>query len=321
MSNNNHIPDPDLNLARKVGSWLEKGHSLSELSNLEDDPVLSARSSIPVKKSAAREEVWNSIYSSMKKEDQNETPVYSMFSSGTAKAWAVAASLVIIAFATLFYLQQTTTGPQLLAESGNQIEEVILADGSRTMLRPHSSLYIVEENDQSRVYSLEGEGYFTVTQNPNRIFSVQTKQGIVEVLGTRFNLRNWNNETTVYLEEGSVQLSLPDKSESVVLNPGEQSGITETLEIIDPYTASPEQFTGWLRQELVFSNRRAEDIFKELEFHFNINIDAPRQVLDEQLGGSISLESKESSLDDLATVLGGEFISEDQQSYQFVLGR
>ncbi|MEX0894615.1 MAG: FecR domain-containing protein, partial [Balneolaceae bacterium] len=231
--------------------------------------------------------------------------------------WAVAASILIALLSSLFLFRQSDE-LEIIAQSHSEIETILLEDKSEVTLRPHSTLYQQSNNSGSRLYKLEGEGYFVVSDNPDRIFSVQAGEGVVEVLGTRFNLREWGSQTEVFLEEGSIRLSLSDRSEEVVLSPGQKSAILPNRQIAIPTEADTDEITGWRNQKLVFQNRKAEELFNELEYHFNIQITAPREVMEERLGGAISLEELDHCLNDLETVLNGEFIASGSNQYRFV---
>jgi ferric-dicitrate binding protein FerR (iron transport regulator) len=187
------------------------------------------------------------------------------------------------------------------------------------MLRPHSTLFKKQINVQSHTYYLEGEAYFDVVKNENRTFNVYTESGIVEVLGTEFNLRTWDNSTDVYLKTGSLRLSSTDvNTPGVLLSPGEFSSLKNDQPISAPQTADEKLFTSWRNNEIIFTNRTAKSIFNELEHHYSITIVAPEYINSEILGGSLSLENTAQSLRNLGTVLGGQFVLSGTNTYKFV---
>jgi len=231
--------------------------------------------------------------------------------------WAAAASLLIIVIAGYFYFLAPTQ-PTLIAESEQMLQTVSLSDGSQVTLRPYSKLYLVEENNSGIQYELAGEGYFEVTKDPDRTFSVTAGNGRVSVLGTRFVLSNWGTLVQVYLEEGSVRLETADRSQSTVLEPGQFATVTENRQIGEPQPADISIFTDWMNNELSFRNQEAKYVFSELEQHYNIEIDAPEAVSSTRIGGTLSLARLDSSLNDLGMVLGGSFNAMGDGSYRFV---
>src|SRR5690625_876105 len=84
-----------------------------------------------------------------------------------------------------------------------------LSDGSRITLNGNSSLTfssVVEKGLNTKVW-LEGEAYFNIAHledSQQRTFSVQTEDGSIRVLGTRFSVNTFRGETRTVLEEGEV---------------------------------------------------------------------------------------------------------------------
>lgn len=317
MSTSNNIPEQDAELVRYIGQWLDSGLSLDDYPHTDVQELVTFRKSTPQPGVAQKERVWRGVKLSMQQTGSQSKPVTLQFPSSQVRAWAVAASIFIIAFTVIFFLQR----PKLLqpiAQVSNDIETVTLSDGSEVTLRPNSALYLIEESPGKQAYKLEGEGYFSVSPDPARLFSVQTERGTVEVLGTRFTLREWGGQTELFLEEGSVQLLLSDRSDYVVLEPGQRAAVSPANKIVSPEPFDAEEFNSWRNRVITFSNRSAASILRELEFHYGIEIEAPVQILKEQLGGSITLQNREDSLQDLGVALGGEFVTHDGRTYQFV---
>lgn len=232
--------------------------------------------------------------------------------------WKIAAVILFAVLLSLFYYQQSGDSLTKIASAGSTIENVMFDDGSEVTLRPNSILYAVSQTDTSETYRLEGEAYFSVVPEKNRTFTVETGQGFVQVIGTRFNIRTWQQETAVFLETGSVKLSSKNFFDQVILEPGQLSVINENFTIADPENTSKEYYASWQQSEIIFNNRKAGSIFKELEFHFSINIEAGSETKNTILGGSVSLDNLNTSLQNLGVVLGGKFVMIKDDSYQFV---
>jgi len=94
----------------------------------------------------------------------------------------------------------------LMAE--DEIKDVLLADGTSIVLNKHASL--TYDASDVRNVNLEGEAFFHVAKQPgdNAPFTVTTKDLVVKVLGTQFNVKADAAQTSVYLDEGKVQLAL-----------------------------------------------------------------------------------------------------------------
>ncbi|MFA5667979.1 MAG: FecR domain-containing protein [Balneolaceae bacterium] len=263
---------------------------------------------------SGKQAVWEKIEEATKAGRKGNILSFITTSTATQK-WAAAAVIVVAILLSVVY-NQAFQEPLLLAEAGNTIETVTLSDGSNVTLRPHSKLFSLSEKENKQTYELQGEAFFDVTSNKNRTFSVRSEDGQISVLGTRFNLSTWGNELRVYLEEGSVRVESTTSQDSLILKPGESASIKKG-QAPQMRNLSKETSTAWLNQNLIFNNRNVEDIIAELDLHFDITIEVPSAMLQQQLTGELSLESLPITLSDLGLVLGGTFTKTNSNSYLF----
>lgn len=327
MEEDNHIPEIDLKLAQKVGSMLDEKRSVLSANDFLIDQIVEHKRILyqqcEVELSESKRTSWEKIHSSIQQQKKSEIPgnnqpVIHRLSQSNSTIWKVAAVFILAAFLSVFLLRQNVNQPELLVQANNDLLSYTLTDGSQVQLRPHSTLYIVNQTDNEVRYKLEGEAFFDVTKNPARHFLVDAGPGKIEVMGTSFDIREWGEETIVYLEEGSLRLSNPDGSEEVLLEPGEAATATKDFTVTAPVKTDGAEYLSWQHNEIIFENRKAESIIKELEQHYSIKIIAPDSVKNEILGGTLSLENRSVSLENLGIVLGGKFSSIENDTYQFV---
>lgn len=77
---------------------------------------------------------------------------------------------------------------ELKVPAGQQLN-ITLADGSNVWLNSKTTLrYPAVFSDDERKVEIDGEAYFEVTKNKKKPFRVETSNGIIEVLGTSFNV-------------------------------------------------------------------------------------------------------------------------------------
>lgn len=316
--------DPDLTLARQYGKVLTDETEVQEIRDPVFNLLVQARrvanqseTDIPL---ADAERTWSRIQSDLQESEAGtgSTILPLPFSSVSTKWYWATAAVILIAVTSMFLLRPFTDPvPKLLAESGASISVVELANGSRATLRPHSRLYELSSTDRLQSYSLNGEALFEVESQSERIFSVEAGPGRVVVTGTRFTLTDRDELSTVHLLDGSVIFETADRANSVTLSAGEAAVINRESVLGEPFAVDAEEITGWTQNRLTFRDRPMADILSELEFHYNITIQVPDKIEQITLGGSVALDSPEQSLEDLGTVLGGEFIQTDHRSYQF----
>lgn len=332
MYNDLDLPenDRDRQLAQRVGALLDAGETLS---STDTDTLVAplvayknerAAADTPSPEAAAR--MWAEI-DAQTQPARSATPerpplrrVHKarIYRLGTTRTWlAMAASIVILLGITWVLLTGTSDDLQLVASAGAEMTTYTAPDGSVVTLRPHSNLYAVALEDEHMQYRLDGEGYFVVTSNAARTFSVQGNEGLISVLGTQFNVSTWGNQTTVYLEEGRVRFEHIGSQGSTELVPGQRSTLTETGELITPITESNDDYLDWMRGEMTFDQRTLQQILSELGHHYAIAFDVADALLIETFSGRLDLSDQAISLQDLGNVMGGRFVESAPGTYRF----
>lgn len=187
----------------------------------------------------------------------------------------------------------------LTTPKGRQFQ-LILPDGSKAWLNAASSLrYPTVFVGNERKVDVNGEVYFEVAKNPNMPFkvSIATPAGgpggsVIEVLGTQFNVNAYENETAVRttLVEGSLKvMNLPanGNTASVVLTPGKQSIITtdSRLKVAD---ADIDKVVAWKRGIFNFEDASLEEVMRQIERWYDIQVVYEKNVPDIKFGGKMS---------------------------------
>ena len=320
MANNEtYQPAPeDITLARAMNRLIETG----EHAGFTDDSLFKAletyRNSVQLKERAAADpKLWNSIEKEITDGNQLPRKMAHIFSLSTPYM-KIAAAFLVAAILSLLYLSLPDSEPEFLAESGANQTEIALDDGSSITLRPYSRVKAEETSQAQVTYRVEGEAYFNVSSDESRTFSVVADDGRVDVLGTRFTVSTWSNNVRVFLEEGSILFSDTGTGESVTLEPG-QFSILSNGKPSQPETGNSATFTGWMNNVLNLEQRTLRDIAAELSHHYDIEITIPDEAAEESLSGSIRLDELGQVLDDLELSLGGEFVSTSENSYRYTV--
>ncbi|HTI91290.1 MAG TPA: FecR family protein [Puia sp.] len=101
--------------------------------------------------------------------------------------------------------------------------QVTLADGTKVWLNALSTLkFPTSFSGAARTVDLKGEAWFEVAQNKNKAFHVLVGGMDIQVLGTKFNVNAYTDESSLKttLMEGSVRLV--KDNQSLILAPGQQ---------------------------------------------------------------------------------------------------
>jgi ferric-dicitrate binding protein FerR (iron transport regulator) len=194
-------------------------------------------------------------------------------------AYAVAAS-VIIAFALFYFLNAES---QFKTGFGQQLA-VVLPDNSKAQLNANSELDFKSINwKNNRELNLKGEAFFDVEKGQS--FKVYTDDGIVEVLGTEFNVISRAHYFEVRCQEGSVKVTSKAANDEVVLLPGKAVRIVNNkLEKWDYNINEP----NWLMGESTFQNTPISQVIIALENQFEITFDTSKINLSERFTGGFT---------------------------------
>lgn len=109
--------------------------------------------------------------------------------------------------------------------------EVVLADGSRILLNTASAMNVVFSNEQRKIRLLTGEILVQTAPDPypaHRPFIVQTAEGGLRALGTRFTVRQQQGLTRLAVIEGAVEaVPAVARQQAGIVKAGQQSSLTE----------------------------------------------------------------------------------------------
>jgi len=165
--------------------------------------------------------------------------------------------------------------------------QVNLPDGSKVWLNSSSSLrFSALFNGDAREVELSGEAYFDVSKNKSKPFRVITKDQIVEVLGTQFNINSYSDEGPIKttLIEGSVKIIYKDKVE--LLSPGQQFQPKELVAAV--VEADTEEVVAWKDGYFVFKNEDIRSIMRKLSRWYNVEVSYSGNIPEVGFGGNIS---------------------------------
>lgn len=197
---------------------------------------------------------------------------------------SAAAVLLLMLGAGVLWMPQTISAPH------GEFASVTLPDGSTVELNSGSELqYSRLYGVTNRSVSLDGEAFFSVEKGQSP-FIVSGSGASVEVTGTKFNVRSWQedsqNEMEVAVVEGSVSFyPTAEQLQSVSLERGQKSSWTALQkQPTSPESIAMEKISAWRDGKLIFDHKSLDLIFRELERRFNVSINLEaRAMADETL--------------------------------------
>ncbi|MDO6803116.1 DUF4974 domain-containing protein [Wenyingzhuangia sp. 1_MG-2023] len=154
---------------------------------------------------------------------------------------------------------------------------VVLIDSTNIELNSNTSIAFNNSlTTEYRHIDLQGEAFFDVAHDKNRPFIVQSSDLKIEVLGTEFNVSNYetNDFTSTTLIDGSINVST-QQGESKIIKPGSQAILYHNQSYIAVEKVNVQKAVSWTLNRMIFEDENLENITQKLSawypvtFHLN----------------------------------------------------
>ena len=201
------------------------------------------------------------------------------------KRYSIAASIAIL-FGLIGFMKFYTV--EFNSVNGDTLS-LMLPDNSEVLLNGESSIqYNPYWWSFNRQLSFEGEAFFEVEKGSE--FTVFSKNGTTQVLGTSFNILAEDDIYEVFCKTGKVKVS--GGADFKIIFPGTLAVLSSTGKIEVSEDVKPEEILDWRTNEFIFNTTPLIKVIRELERHYNVTIVASNLNLKEILfSGSLSREA------------------------------
>ena len=169
---------------------------------------------------------------------------------------------------------------ELKVPAGQQLN-ITLADGTNVWLNSLTTLRYpaIFTNDERRVL-IDGEGYFEVAKDESKPFKVETSKGVVEVLGTVFNVDAYSkcNTFTTALISGKVKIATGENAYNLKPNQIARCNADGTMSIsqIDDF----DHFR-WKEGLISIRNESFKQIMRKFEKFYGVKIEIERKGVED----------------------------------------
>ena len=201
-------------------------------------------------------------------------------------------------------------------ESFNQVivpygkrSSILLSDGTLVWLNSGSKIvYPPVFSNSTREVFLEGEAYFEVSKDKDKPFFVRTDGFRIKVLGTKFAVQAYKNESehTTVLLEGKVSISKNESffSKDYELAPNQKATLTaEKNSFIISEVEDAQNYIAWIYGYLNCENEDIVSLSKRISRYYNINIEVKTSNIVSRFAGKLDLkEDPQRVLEGLALI-------------------
>lgn len=180
----------------------------------------------------------------------------------------------------------------------------ILDDGSQIQLSGQTAINLKYDASQRLLQLRQGKILVDVAKDPTRPFIIETPQGRVQALGTRFTLEQEGAETRVTLLESRVRISPEQMRQHQDLKAGERLEFSaEHLGPVETVNADA-QLQAWNRKLMVLDDEPLTRALEQLaRHHRGVLRYNPQELASYRASGVLPLDNPEQALTLLAASL------------------
>lgn len=196
-----------------------------------------------------------------------------------------AAVLLFMGFmAFLAYYFLASPGQQSVVAVA-KVQQVALEEGTKVTINAHSKLtYPKKFEKEKREVALSGEAYFKVARDPERPFIIKAGSLRVEVLGTEFNVRAYeqDNQIEVTVASGRVAVYDPAKPDQrTVLVKGQKAIFYKATARIEAALNDNINFDAWKTRKIIFEDTPMPEVVRIINNIYQSNIRLQGDVLND----------------------------------------
>lgn len=189
-----------------------------------------------------------------------------------------------------------------LRTSPGERKHLFLPDGTRVAMNSGTAADVHFDPRERRLRLHAGELLVTTAHDTRRPFVVETREGRVHALGTRFSVRRTAEAVIAQVFEGAVEVT-PDGLPASVLRLAAGQQVRFNARHIDAPRAADPLSTAWERGLLVAQRWRLADVIAELSRHRGGVLRCDPAVADLVVSGVYPLDDTDVVLASLARVL------------------
>ncbi|WP_338488604.1 FecR family protein [Pseudomonas trivialis] len=188
--------------------------------------------------------------------------------------------------------QRTATGEQ---------RTLTLADGTSINLNTHSAIDVRFDEKRRLIVLQAGEILIETGHDDARPFYVQTPDGSLRALGTRFIVKREDHATRLSVLQSAVAAQPEAQHQAQVVKAGQQ--VLMRSDGLGPLLAVTPGADAWTRGMLVVDNARLADVIKELGRYRSGHLGVDKNVADLRITGSFPLRDTNLALNALLPTL------------------
>ena len=203
---------------------------------------------------------------------------------------------------------------EVIVNNTGKVQEIKLPDNSIVSLNKDAK---IEYNNSSikgfdREINIEGEAFFEITKSEDKDFTVHTPDFDIYVLGTKFNVRTYNQNQSVVLTEGIIRLNnFQDSETDITMKPGEIVRYNKESEDFIYHNINTKIYTSWLSNKLEFDSFTLNELAELIKLRYNKElVIKDNGIAEKRISGSAPSDDLNLIIQALETILNTKIIQE-----------
>ena len=208
---------------------------------------------------------------------------------------------------------------RLIVPKGKR-SSLLLADGSKIWVNSGTTVEFpsVFENRKERKIKIEGEIYIEVEKDTQRPFLISTPDFEVSVLGTKFNISAYPEDSVqhVTVSEGMVSVVSGKENQKNLITKNQQLRITEMRQT-KVNNVDVSLYTSWIDGILKFESEPLKNILTRLARYYDLNLECGDDIASIRCSGKLYLFDEWKMVLDNITKVSPVAYSENQDEIIF----
>ncbi|GHN02916.1 anti-sigma factor [Cytophagales bacterium WSM2-2] len=253
---------------QQLEDWISKDEMNRKM--FEESGLLWQRTKNPEGFGFDRQQAWSKISSRIRPTPERKLqPVFIR--------WAAAACLVLAIVVVYNLIPSGRLIAKLVSvKTTEETKAIVLPDNTRVWLNANSELTYPEQfNDSIRQVELKGEAFFDVTHNPQQPFVIVNPSFRTRVLGTSFDLKLRDKQSSLFVVTGKVRFSYSIQEKvisSVVVEPGYEANLNESGQLEKNQSRNKNEIA-WHTGVLEFENEKLTNVVEDMSDYYKVRVD------------------------------------------------
>ncbi len=218
--------------------------------------------------------------------------------------WAFAV-MVILGISPYLYLNATT---QTYQTAKGERQTVQLADGSQIILNTDTQLNVHYGFTSREVNFIQGEALFSVIHDEKKPFTVTAAKGVIEDVGTRFNVYQHDSQVAVTVLEGEVQITTAENPTPRHITAGLQTSYNAQGQISPLEKTDVNNVTAWQTGKLIFKKQPLHEVLAQLARYHDVELQLSENTIQNlSVSGTFPADNLNLALNSISTALPIKF--------------